>query len=374
MARFQRVRPRRSAKPRPLPSADRWSAPVGVWAKAPVRVHVSLAVLVVLAAGACLRAGSATGWLVLAAYLVSLLVHEGAHVLATARLRRLTPSGREPLALVLGPVGAIHTQQPSDDPRERVFVAMAGPLASLGLVVASLFCLVVVEGPATPPLARPLLLSPISLFSGDGATTPLGLLAATLVAVNWPLFILNLAPASPFDGAAGLRSWLDLLIGERAARDVTLAVGLLTAALLLAAGGALSLTDFGAPWIGAAMAALAVIIAFGAIGDASNGANAAAWLPPSDDDYIGVSLRDVKPDVLRHAEIGGHAEIGDFVRDAFQEETDPYDLSIDRFDEAQVDDILAKVHVSGVHALTANERAVLERASQRYQLRRRNES
>lgn len=337
---------------------------MGIWAGASVRLHVSLAVVIVLAAGACVRSGSATGWLVLATYLVSLGVHEAAHVLAASRLLGVTRRRIISDPLLLGPFGGMSFPCRSNDPRERVFVAMAGPLASLALVVSAVCCLAVVEGPSAQPIAPSLMTEPLALFQGDIVTTPMGLVAVSLILVNWPLFLLNLAPASPFDGADALRSWGELWMPSRAARDATCAAGLLVSAGLLVVGGALALTDLGFPWIGAALAALAVLVGFGAVADSNAPAAALAWRAPSEDDFVGASLREMRAEPVPGARHGN---------DAFPRDEDGADdeLPADRFDEAQVDDILAKVHVAGVHSLTANERAILERASQRFQRRRR---
>ncbi|CAE7243594.1 glmS, partial [Symbiodinium sp. CCMP2456] len=118
MARSSRVRPPDQAPFLSSSVADRWSAPLGVWAGAPVRLHVSLAVVIVLAAGACVRSGSATGWLVLAAYLVSLSLHETAHVLAASRLRGAAQRRMLSAPLLLGPFGGMTFRCPSIDPRE----------------------------------------------------------------------------------------------------------------------------------------------------------------------------------------------------------------------------------------------------------------
>ena len=324
-----------------------------------MRLHVSLAVLIVLAAGACVRAGSATGWLLLAAYLVSLGIHETAHVLAATRLRGVTQRRALSTPLLLGPFGGMTFRCPSADPRERVFVAMAGPLASLTVVVSAVCCLAAVEGPNVKPLAPAVMTDPLAILQGDVVTTPLGLVAVSLILVNWPLFLLNLAPASPFDGGDALRSWGELWMPSRAARDATCAAGLLVAAALLSVGGALALTDLDLPWPGAALAGLAVLVGFGAVADAHASTTTPVWLPPNDDDFVGASLREI------HADPAG---VTPYPRD-HEESSDDY--RADRFDESQVDDILAKVHVQGVHSLTANERAILQRASHRFQQRRR---
>jgi hypothetical protein len=107
------------------------------------------------------------------------------------------------------------------------------------------------------------------------------------------------------------------------------------------------------------------LVGFGAVADAHTPAASLHWLAPNEDDFIGASLREVRAEPVPPT----RRRSNEFSHDGDEDATDDY--SIDRFDEGQVDDILAKVHVAGVQSLTANERAILERASQRFQQRRR---
>lgn len=350
-----------------------WSAPVGSWVGVPVRVHVSLAVVIVLAIGACVSSGSSTAWLALAVYLCSLGFHELAHLAASARSRHNPLSRREPVTVVLGPLGGLGVPGAALEQRERVFVAMAGPVANLAIVVAAM-CGLAGSG---VELVGSLLIDPFVALvdTPDAGAPPIRTLAPLLIAINWPLFLLNLAPSSPFDGGLALRAWLGLWLGTRAARDASCFVALLVAAGLLGAGGALVLAQAATPFAGAGFAALAMVIAFGARADATRPLNETAWAHGIEADLVGLSLSDLPPP-------GARDPLSDLVRTsthqtAYADDSDePYsedeaEFFEDRWDDGRLDAILAKVHASGMQELTANERAILERASELYQRRRR---
>lgn len=350
-----------------------WSAPLGHWARVPVRVHISFVIVLVLAIGACVQVSSAVAWLLLAAYLTSLFVHESAHVFAVAWPKHgsLRSLANDPI--VLGPFGGLRVLGAGLPVRERVFVAMAGPVASLALVVASMCALLAgTEGAIVTELLSTMLIDPTAALAASSVpdAAPLAMLAPLLIVINWPLFLLNLVPASPFDGGVAFRAWLSVWMGQRPARDATCLAALLMAAGLLGAGGALVLADAAPEAIGAALAILAVVVAFGARADALADQTAPLWPSIVGDDLVGSPLgdrdRSHKVDLvtaeLRPAEQSAGSQEDDLI------DTDPAD---DRWDDDRVDDVLAKVHAEGVEGLTVTERAILQHASRRYQRERR---
>ncbi len=358
------------------PGLRRWSAPLGNWrvgggVSVPVRVHVTLAIVLLLGAGFCWQSAEPAAWLALAAYAASLALHEGAHLAAVARSRtgRLRLDSGTPI--VLGPIGGLTTLGSMIDPRERVFCAMAGPVANLALVVGSMGCLVA----SGVELAGVMLVDPRLAYASATAAdaAPITLLASLLIVVNWPLFLINMAPASPFDGGVALRAWLSVWIGRRPARDVACFASLLISAGLIGAAAALVLVDAAPPAFSASLAVLAIVLAFGARGDVVVEEPAVEdWLDAQGDDLIGLPLTELpRGGRLSNRFDEPHQELDRNHQHLPTGETE-YDLSSidDRWDDDQVDDILAKVHSSGMAELTANERAILERASRLYQRRR----
>ncbi|QDT68923.1 Peptidase family M50 [Planctomycetes bacterium MalM25] len=363
--------PRRilAIEPRPEPSPESlygWSVPLAPWPGIMVRVHVTLAVVLVLAVGACWWSGEPIAWLALSAYLTSLFIHEAAHLAASTRSRH--PLGRRASEdpVILGPLGGMRVIGADGDARERVFCAMAGPLASLALVVGSLFLLTM--GGVELDVAT--LLNPREAIAAAAAAeaTPITTLAPLMILINWPLFAVNLAPASPFDGGIALRSWLQVWMDRRAARDATCVTALLVSAGLLGAAGALILTQSNLLPVATTLAVLSVVIAFGAARDAVLAEGGDAWPDPLDDD-LGISLSELPRPSIPEGLRTGRSEL---------RHADPFDEDLEYleqlWDEDRIDDILLKVHRSGLAGLTANERALLERASEHYQRRRRDDA
>lgn len=369
MSRLRRIQPFRQSADGGRDRENAWSVPLGVWAGVPVRAHVSLAVVLVLAIGTCVGSGaSSVGWLALGVYLGSLALHELAHLAAATGSSRPNPAQRRPSPVVLGPLGGLGVPGVSVDLRERVFVAMAGPVANLAMVVAGMCCLA--GGGAD--FVGGLLIDPARALLPDAAapTSPLGQLAPLLIAVNWPLFLLNIIPSAPFDGGVALRAWLSLGLGVRPARDASCFVALLVASGLFGAGGALVLANAATPLGGAAFGALAIVIAFGARADAVAPMEEPSWENPLDldNDFVGLSLSDLSPPRAARGEMAAvptrHEAEGQRVDGEDSGFSEPH------WDDSRVDAILAKVHAHGVQELTANERAILERASEFYQRRR----
>lgn len=366
MARLPRLRPTGVAPAASLiPPAGRWAIPVSRRGVAPVELHVSLAATLAVAVVACVAVGSLVAWSLLGAYVVSLALHEAAHLGAAARVRGARWTGATPKPAVLGPCGGIGVPGAIDDPREQVFVAMAGPLANLALVVVSLCVLAAYEGPQGPsaPLPSPLLFDPVASLSQAQPANPWQTLAIAMMVVNWPLFVVNLIPAAPFDGAVALGAWLRVGVGHRVAEELTLMLGLLVSAGLLGAGGALLVAGAGTPVASALLAALAVVTAFGAISEVWHPTSRPAWTLATGDDQHGVSLRERRVS-------GKEDDITETSLPAAG--NSPFELvEVDRrTDEGRLDDLLAKVHVWGLASLTPAERRVLDEASRRLQRRR----
>ncbi|MEQ8846514.1 site-2 protease family protein [Botrimarina sp.] len=350
----------------PLGAPSGWSMPLGVlpigrWSPfggssgVPVRLHVTLAVALSVAIVGCLDIGTYAAWMALAVYAGSLVFHELAHLAAARNLRPAVPPGADPV--VLGPIGGLRVARAPSDPRERVFVAMAGPMASLALALIGFASLAVSQLPHGEALVvgGAAELYGLLLHGADPGTPVSATLAQLLIAINLPLFLLNLAPATPFDGGLALRAWLTVWVGPRAAREAAFFVALLLGASLLGAGWAVVLSSGVSPLVGVGLAVIAVIIGFGAWFDASLGR-----LFPGGGDDQHVGLAESADDLLLRQLLD---------RPEAAAATDAPETD-DAWDDDCVDDILAKVHQGGLTVLTANERAILERASQRYRQRR----
>jgi Zn-dependent protease len=338
-------------------SVQRWSLPLGRWWGVAVYLHVFFVVSAVLAF-AFLRADPellVAGAMMVAVLIVSVTLHEVGHSLAAIRV------GGKVDAIVLGPVGGLISPRVPDEPEIHLFVALAGPIVHLLLAVAAAAVLAGAHNIDLIGLLNPFT-TPQDLIEGTK-----GIVAAKLTLwLNWILMLLNLLPAYPFDGGPILRAMLWPALGRRTARIVTARVAMGVAFLFCIAALATVMPPADLQTrmpIGIALLTLGLFLFFSARQDLAAAATSewseepAGYQLSSDGlDLLDVdwALEDDDEGVLvehqpRPVEKSSHTEADE---------------------DARVDDILARLHDSSWAALSAEEIAILQRASQRYRRRR----
>jgi Zn-dependent protease len=343
---------------------ERWSLSLGRWWGARVYLHIFFLLFALLALTFTLSDSNLmwAGMLAIGILLVSVTLHELAHAVAAVRV------GGKVDAIVLGPVGGLISPRVPDEPEVHLFVAAAGPLVHLLLAVAAAVVLALVGNTQLLGLLNPLA-TPIDLIEPGSV----GLVAAKLTLwLNWLLTLLNLLPVYPFDGGPILRAMLWPALGRRTARAAT-ARAAMGVAVLLCGASLLTLTnDFPSRfpmWI--PLVTLGVFVFFSARQDLA-AVDPQDWSDPpagyqlnSDglDLLDGMWSSDDWEDSSGHPVLVEHQQRGqpDAAAAATQESSE----------DARVDDILARLYVSSWDALSAEEIAVLQRASQRYRRRRR---
>ena len=344
-------------------TSDWWSAPFGVWLGAPLRLHLTLVVVVAITASYAIESSSFQIALALVVYLGSLLAHELAHAAAVWNVGGVLDR------IVLGPAGGFARHQTPSDPAARVFVAMAGPMANLAILVVATCLLAMHNEPRFLELFVPGADSFLAKAEADTGR-PILLLARLAVLVNWPLFVLNMLPSFPFDGGDVLRSLLWPWLGQRSSAVVTGRLGYLLGGLCILAGPVLLDTDT-TSLASALLMTLGIVICFGShrdlyrahhdsesesqliqstMLDNQNSGFEDFWLDDRDDQMVLVELKQ---------EIADQAVI-----------PAPHRKQDGSFDEQRLDEILAKLHKSGIHTLTDEERDLLDFASQCYRDRR----
>ena len=336
-----------------------WSAPFGVWLGVPLRLHVTLVLVAVVAAGYAVETSSFQVALALAVYLASLLAHEAAHCVAAWRV------GGGLDQVVVGPVGGLSQPRLPNDPEARVFVAMAGPMANLAIVVLGTCCLAMHNEPALLSLFVPSL----ETLHNEGqaaADRPVLTLARLAVWVNWPLFVLNLLPAFPFDMGEVARSLLWPWLGQKSSSILVGRLGYVVGLLCLFTAPAIySSEDVSATRL--VLMILGVVVCFGAhrdlirsqhepdtsprtargpvLGDESDAFDD-FWLDDQDDQMVLVELKQRRAD---------------------QPSTPaPHGVVEESLDEERLDEILAKLYEKGIENLSDDERGLLQRASEKY--------
>lgn len=339
-------------------TVQRWSLSLGRWWGVSVYLHIFFVFSALLALAFTLPDPElvSAGLIMVGVLLVSVTLHEVGHSLAAIRV------GGKVDAIVLGPVGGLISPRVPDEPEIHLFVALAGPIVHLLLAVLAAVGLALAGNTQLLGLLNPLA-TPQDLITPGGTL----LIAAKITLwLNWNLMLLNLLPAYPFDGGPILRAMLWPALGRRTARVVTARIAMGIAVLLCASSLiplAAELPTYFPIWIPLVM--LGLFLFFSARQDLASAATTewteepAGYQVSSD----GLDLLDVmwSSDDDTDGVLVEHQQRASAEQDKRTQEL---------VEDARVDDILARLHVSSWDALSPDEIAVLQRASQRYRQRR----
>lgn len=340
-----------------------WSVSIGRFAGVQVRLHAffllfGMATLYLGAGGDTSLLGF--GALSLGVLLVSVLLHELAHGIAAQR------AGGSVEEIVLGPLGGLAPMSVPPQPQLQLIVGMAGPLVNLGLVFLAAMCLLVAGRDAeVPGLLNAF--SPRGILSGPWWLATVKL----LFWVNWILLLANMLPAPPFDGGVILRAILWPFLGFRQSVLVVALVAKITAGVLCVIAWFLPpalLTSepsivYVPLWLPVVMIALVLYFSAKAESERLHERELSEeWLgfdfsqQFADDDQPPRPRRQDPGIVERWLEKRRAARLR---RQQLQEEEE----------EWRADDILARLHEFGMKSLSAEDRAILDRVSQRYRNR-----
>jgi hypothetical protein len=246
----------------------------------------------------------------------------------------------------------------------QLFVALAGPLVHLTLVVAAAVGLAIAGSGGIVGLLYPL--APDHLVDdGDSVWLLLGKLTLWL---NWVLMLLNLLPAYPFDGGPIFRSMLWPAVGRRTARVATGRAGMVIAVLIAAA----ALYPFSVPELQSVtlvklpLVMLGIFLLFSARQDLVSG-----WSEELFEDARGYRVRSDGLDLLEPLAFEDEDDEAVLVEHQ-QRQNEPREQrhqAQEAYEDARVDDILARLHDSGLSELSREELEILQRASARYRQR-----
>jgi Zn-dependent protease len=287
--------------------------------------------------------------------LVSITLHEVGHTLAAVRV------GGKVDAIVLGPVGGLISPRVPDEPEIHLFVALAGPIVHLLLAVLAAIALATAHNTELLGLLNPFS-TPQDLVEPGGTAV---IVAKLTLWLNWILMLLNLLPAYPFDGGPLLRALLWPALGRRTARIVTARVAMGVAFLFCLAAVLTMAGEFQTHmplWI--PLLTLGLFLFFSARQDLS-----VAATPEWNDEPAGYQLSSEGLDLLDVMWSSDEEDDGVLVEHQHRpaEQTRQAQEAVE---DARVDDILARLHDLSWDALSPDEIAVLQRASQRYRRRR----
>lgn len=354
-----------------------WSVAVGQWGGVQVRLHMFFLLFAAFTlylsrpdpAVASVENTLWLGMVSLAVLTASVLLHEWAHVMATLRL------GGRVDEVVLGPLGGMTPLEWRGEPRRELAAILAGPLANLLMCFALIPFLVIAANTNPLDLLSPL--EPVNLTIGSWSV----LILKLAFWINWLLFLVNLLPAYPFDGGRALRAILIIAWPESGRQNAALMVSLLARAaaiVLMVVAVFLAGVNTGAavpPWF--ALAVLAIVLFFSARVEPEDEPLPAA-APTQERGIFGYDFsegftsleRSTPPphDDDEHEPDAPLDAIAEW-RQQRQEAKQRRQREIEAEEERRVDDILSKLHQTGMTSLSDEERALLERVSARYRHR-----
>lgn len=320
-----------------------WSFPLGTWFG--VRVRVSWFVPLV-ALWLAVDFGWHYGGVLFGIFFASVLLHEFGHILAA---RSMNGSGDE---ILLWPLGGLAFVDRRSSPKEQFVTAAGGPIVHL---VICLLCLpAILSADYGWKVLHPLQL-PIATddFGRSGWLVDVQTLCFS---VNWMLLLVNLVPAYPLDGGQMARTWLATRFNAATAREISVRVAV-AAAIVLAVAAAFFFKSV-------MLLGIAFLIALLALQESFEMQAGDSF----EDSFMGYDFSQGYTSLERSGDTHPKTRRGVLTRWlesrrlARQRRHEELQQQIDE----QLDSLLAKVHDHGIGALSASERRLLERASDRY--------
>ena len=297
----------------------------------------------------------AAGYGLLAAglLLLSVLAHEAGHFLAAIRVGGSTEQ------VIVGPLGGLAQPEIPREPQSELFVALAGPIVSLGFVLLTLPALLAADLGVVELLVP---WEPHGLLRGDWWVVTLKL----LFWINWVLLLTNMLPAYPLDGARVLRALLTPALDYRSAGLVAVRTSKLTAIGLVVLAWVVTDVQQAAilpPWV--PLTLLAVFVFTSATSESAR-IDEGDWEEElfNYDFSQGYTSLERTMDPPRRPR-GSMRQWLQNRREMRRRKRLWQELE----EERQVDSILLRLHEVGLDGLSAKERALLNRVSARYRNR-----
>jgi Zn-dependent protease len=333
-----------------------WSLKLHRWWGVSVRLHAYFlmwGVLVLYWASHTGPAGFGYGCLGLGILFFSVVLHEVGHCAAAFKV------GGSIDQVIIGPCGGLTQPQVLHDSHQELFAALGGPAVNF-LIWAVTGPLVMIAGGSVVGLLHPL--EPHELLDGNLLVVSLKL----TYWINWLLVLVNLLPVQPLDGLRVFRSLFWMAFDYRhsvlfVSRGAQILAGVFCLAAWLSAST--PQPQVLSAWLPLSLAA--IYLYFG-------GKQEMARLEEQDldDDLFSYDFSQGYTSLERHYD--GPKRKGGKLRSWIERrrtERRQRQADIERDEELQVDEILARLHEKGLDGLSAKERALLNRVSARFRNR-----
>lgn len=347
-----------------------WSIGLGRWGGNHVRLHMFFLLFAVCTLFFAWQASQepASGdlvWIALGSLfilLASVLLHEWGHYSAAIR------TGGDGDEIVIGPLGGLTSMRPPPDPYAECLMHLAGPLVNLMICLTCGAVLQFLKPGSVLGLLHPL--APRDLVEGTGL---IGTLKLTFW-INWVIMLANLLPAFPFDGGRALRAALTGLWPDASPRRAAFFVATLAkfAALALLVLAWIQARYFAAAekdparipiWF--SLALLAIFLYFSAKHEEEHVDEVEA-----EDDLFGYDFSHGYMS-LEHSSKPRPPHEGPFKRWLARRRREKLrrQAEVEQEEERRVDEILERLHESGMDQLSQDEQLLLKRVSHRYRQR-----
>ncbi len=338
-----------------------WSVSLGRWSGVRVRLHVFFLLWTVATVYASTLGGGDLVWvgaLSMLILFVSVLLHELGHCYAALRL------GGHADQIVIGPLGGLAPVSVPHEPRYELTAALSGPIVNFAICVAVAPLLFIWSNDALLGLMP--FLAPENLIEGTLFEVTLKL----TFWINWILLLVNLLPAFPFDGGRVLRSILWPRVGDRQAVVwVGRAAKLVALALCVAAWWMFVREPTDAAIEAAGVAAwvplllMAIVLFFSANHDVARRDRS-----EPDEEFFGYDFSQGYTSMQRGEELSPDEQVGllEGWRERRREAKEKARQETEKVEERRVDEILDRLHKSGMDGLSDEDREILHRVSARF--------
>ncbi|MBI5759414.1 MAG: site-2 protease family protein [Planctomycetales bacterium] len=333
-----------------------WAFDAGTWIGVRVRISVYFPLLVFVV---CWKLGWQLGGVISAVLFLSVALHELGHVLCT---RAVSGAGHD---VLLWPFGGLAWMDDHLPAKSQMLVASSGPLVNLMICLLTLSAVIVPEPTwlAFNPLMSEIQQLGAGLASGESTRSVMSQVMQLVFTINWMLLLVNLVPAKPLDGGRILQSWLGTRVGPRAATDISPRFAFLAAAVLIVIGLVASHVF---------LMLLAFLLILINLHDASQqapreGANEDSFLGYDfSEGYTSLERSTPEAPETQESPSEGSGSLFQRLHKKRESERQRQHQSLTEHEAEAVDQILAKLHETGMQSLTEAEKRLLKQASARY--------